>query len=193
MGMYKHIREAWKSPRKNILKDQLRDRVIQWRREPATVRVEKPTRLDRARSLGYRAKQGIIVIRQRVIRGGRQSPSGVKGRRSKRQSRKKDLNVSYQTVAEQRVASKHPNCEVLNSYYVAQDGRHYWYEVILVDKNSPGIKKDKVLSWITKVKHTNRVYRGLTSSAKKSRALNKKGKGAEKARPSQKANKNRLK
>ena len=94
MSLYKYIREAWKSPKKNILKDQLKDRLIQWRREPATVRVAKPTRLDRARSLGYKAKQGILVIRQRVLRGGRQRPKPAGGRRSKRQSRRKDVAVS---------------------------------------------------------------------------------------------------
>jgi large subunit ribosomal protein L15e len=133
------------------------------------------------------------VIRQRVNRGGKQKAGNIKGRRSKRMSRKKTLNISYQSIAEQRVADKHPNCEVLNSYYLAEDGRYYWYEVILIDKNHPSIKKDKSLRWITKVKHTNRVYRGKTSAAKSSRGLRKKGKGAEKARPSRKARGNRLK
>ena len=192
MGMYKYIREAWKSPKKIILKS-IKDRLVEWRKQPTTLRISKPTRLDRARSLGYRAKQGIIVVRQRVLRGGRQRPQIRSGRRSKRFSRRKDVNVSYQSIAERRVAVKYPNCEVLNSYYVAEDGRHYWYEIILVDKNHPAIKKDKTLMWITKVKHTNRVQRGLTSSQKKSRGLRHKGKGAEKVRPSQKSRGNRLK
>ncbi|MFT4304074.1 MAG: 50S ribosomal protein L15e [Candidatus Woesearchaeota archaeon] len=193
MGLYKYLRESWKSPRKNILKTDLKERLIQWRKEPVTVRVERPTRLDKARSLGYRAKQGIIIVRQRVVRGGRMTEKPAGGRRSKRMSRRKDLTVSYQTIAETRVADKYLNCEVLNSYYVAQDGKYYWYEIILVDKNHPAIRKDKTLSWISTTKHTNRTYRGLTSSAKKSRALRNKGKGAEKARPTQKAHGNRLK
>lgn len=193
MGMYKYLREAWKSPKKGILKQNFKERLVEWRKQPATTRIARPTRLDRARSLGYRAKEGIIVVRQRVLRGGRQTQKVTGGRRSKRQSRKKNLNVSYQTVAETRTADKYPNCEVLNSYYAAQDGKYYWYEIILVDVNQPAIKKDKSLKWLTKVKHTNRAYRGLTSAQKKSRGLRKKGKGAEKARPSQKARGNRLK
>ncbi|MCB9359496.1 50S ribosomal protein L15e [Candidatus Woesearchaeota archaeon] len=193
MGMYKYIREAWKTPKKTLLKDSFKETLIQWRKQPATVKVERPTRLDKARSLGYRAKQGILVVRQRLLRGGRQNPKGIKGRRSKRMSRRKDLNLSYQTIAETRVADKYLNCEVLNSYYVGQDGKHYWYEVILVDKNHPAIRNDKTLSWITSTKHTNRVYRGLSAAAKKSRGLQNKGKGAEKIRPTQKANKNRMK
>lgn len=193
MGMYKYIREAWKSPKQNILKENLRTRVADWKDEPATIRIERPTRLDRARSLGYRAKQGIIVVRQRVERGGRQRPRPNGGRRSKRATQRKDVNISYQSVAEQRTADKYPNCEVLNSYYVAEDGQYYWYEVILVDKNHPAIKSDNQLRWITTVKHTNRVFRGLTSAAKRSRGLYHKGKGAEKVRPSQAANDNRIK
>lgn len=193
MGLYKYLREAWKSPRKNILKNSMRSSVIEWRKQPATVRVLKPTRLDKARSLGYRAKQGIIVVRQKVSRGGRMTEQVAGGRRSKRQSRKKDLNLSYQTVAETRVANKFTNCEVLNSYYVAEDGHYYWYEVILVDKAHPAMKKDKVLNWITKPSANQRAKRGLTSSAKKSRGLRNKGIGAEKVRPTQKANGNRMK
>lgn len=193
MGLYKYLKEAWKSPRKNILKGSMRPSVIEWRKQPSTVRILRPTRLDKARSLGYRAKQGILVVRQKVLRGGRMTEQVAGGRRSKRQSRRKDLNLSYQTIAEQRVASKFTNCEVLNSYYVAEDGRHYWYEVIIVDKAHPAIKKDKVLSWITKPKANQRVKRGLTSSAKKSRGLRNKGIGSEKTRPSQAANGNRLK
>ena len=71
MGMYQHIREAWKNPN-DVLKKLQHERTIKWRTEPVTVRVERPTRLDRARSLGYKAKQGFIVVRQRVDRGGRQ-------------------------------------------------------------------------------------------------------------------------
>jgi large subunit ribosomal protein L15e len=193
MGLYKYLREAWKSPRKNILKESMRERLIEWRKQPSTVRILKPTRLDKARSVGYRAKQGIIVVRQRVSRGGRMRERHIKGRRSKRMSNRLDLNLSYQTVAEQRAEKKYPNCEVLNSYYVAQDGKSFWYEVILVDKDHPAIRKDKTLKWIADPKHTRRVTRGLTSSAKKSRGLRNKGKGAEKIRPTQKAHGNRMK
>ena len=35
-------------------------------------------RIDRARSLGYKPKQGVIIVRQRVIRGGRMRPD-IKG------------------------------------------------------------------------------------------------------------------
>ncbi len=168
MGMYKYVRDLWKDPKKNM-PELWRARLIQWRKGDATVRLEKPTRIDRARSLGYKAKTGYIVVRQRVIRGGHKRPKIRKGRRPKRYHQNKNLDLSYQTIAERRADMKYPNCEVLNSYWVAEDGRYYWYEVILVDTAHPVIKADKNINWITKNKQKGRIHRGLTSSAKKSR------------------------
>ncbi len=179
MGMYKYVRDLWKKPKKNLGEVQ-KNRLILWRKQPVTVRIKKPTRIDRARSLGYKAKQGFILIRQRVGRGGRMKPKTAGGRRPKRSSRNKVVKKSYQWVAEERAVKKYSNCEVLNSYYVGEDGKHYWYEVILLDREHPNIKKDMVLKRI--VKQKGRVHRGLTSTGKKTRGLRKKGKGAEKVR-----------
>lgn len=186
MGMYQYIQEAWKSQGKE-LESLWHQRIIQWRQEPTTIRLEKPTRLDRARSLGYKAKPGFIILRQRVNRGGRQRPQIRHPRRPKAMSRRKDLSMNYQTVAEQRAAKKYPNCEVLNSYYVAEDGLYYWYEVILVDRANPSIIVDKHINWIANNKQSGRVFRGLTSAGKRGRGLLNKGKGAEKIRPSLRA------
>lgn len=190
MAVYKYIRNLWKKP-KESMKELSKERLIAWRREGTTVRLERPTRLDRARSLGYKAKQGYLIVRQRVSKGGRMRANTMGGRRPKHNRRKKIVGLSYQTIAEQRAAKKYTNCEVLNSYWVAQDGKSYWYEVILVDNSHPVIKKDKNIQWITN--HKNRVTRGKTSSARKTRGLRNKGKGAEKVRPSQRANKRRAK
>jgi len=183
MGMYKQIRELWKNPRDN-LGSVWKERIYKWRREDTTVRIDRPTRLDKARSLGYRAKQGILIVRQRVIRGGRQRPTIRKGRRSKHFGQRKTVKKSYQWISEERAAKKYPNCEVLNSYYAGEDGRYFWYEVILVDKSHPQIRADPILKWMADPKHTRRVFRGLTSAARKSRGLRGKGKGSEKIRPS---------
>jgi len=165
--MYKYLRNIWakKSPE---FYEILKNRLIEWRKEPATVRIERPTRLDRARSIGYRAKPGFVVVRQRVLRGGRLKPQIRAGRRPKHMGRKKVLNMSYQYVAEQRAVSKFPNLEVLNSYYLAKDGRHYWYEIIMVDRNHPAIKSDEKIAWITSDKNKRRVFRGLTHAARSS-------------------------
>ena len=124
----------------------LRERAIVWRKEEAATRIERPSRLLRARRLGYKAKQGIVVIRMRVGTGGmrRQRPRG--GRRPKHLGEtriKQDDNMK--TVANRRVLEKYPNMKLLGSYFLYKDGKHYWYEVILADPSHPSIVNDKEL------------------------------------------------
>jgi len=64
------LEKAWNLLRESFVKDLMWERVMRWRKQPAMVRVEKPTRLGRARKLGYKAKQGFVVARVRVRRGG---------------------------------------------------------------------------------------------------------------------------
>ncbi len=125
---------------------EIRDRVIQWRKQNAVTRIDKPSRIQRARRLGYKAKQGIIVIRMRVGTGGmrRQRPRG--GRRPKHLGVTRiKADVSMKQVAENRVLEKYPNMKLLGSYFVYKDGMHYWFEVILADPSHPSIAKDKEL------------------------------------------------
>jgi len=190
MGLYKAISDIWKRP-KDGLESLWQKRQIQWRKEPTILKIEKPTRIDRARSLGYKAKEGYIVARVRVSRGGRQRPLIKKGRRSKHRRRTKIVDKSYQWIAEEKAQKRFTNLEVLNSYSVGKDGIHFWFEIILVDPYHPVIKADKKINWICQRSHTNRVLRGKTSAGRRSRGLIYKGKGAEKLRPSLKANKNR--
>jgi large subunit ribosomal protein L15e len=192
MGLYKYIRQAWKDPKKG-LGEIWTKRLVEWRTEPVTVRIEHPTRLDRARALGYKAKPGFILVRQRIDRGGRMRPQIRKGRKSSKKRQKMVLEMNYQQIAERRAALKFANCEVLNSYEVGKDGTHFWYEIIFVDKSSPSILADKHIAWIANPANTRRVFRGMTSSGRKSRGLRNKGKGAEKVRPSLNANSGRAK
>jgi len=185
---YKYIAEAWSKPEKSFVDELMRQRLIEWRRQPAITRVEKPTRLDRARKLGYKAKQGFIIVRVRVRRGGLRKQRPKSGRRPKRMGVKKFKPAkSLRLIAEERAARKFPNLEVLNSYWVGEDGRSKWFEVIIVDPHHPAIKADEDVNWITQKQHKKRVFRGLTSAGKKVRGLRLKGRGAEKFRPSKKA------
>ena len=185
---YKYIAEAWSKPEKSYVDELMRQRLIRWRRQPAIVRIEKPTRIDRARKLGYKAKQGFIMVRVRVRRGGLRKQRPRSGRRPKRMGVKKFKPAkSLRLIAEERAARKFPNMEVLNSYWVGEDGRSKWFEVVMVDPNHPAIKADKDVNWICENQHHRRVFRGLTSAGKKVRGLRNKGRGAEKARPSKKA------
>ncbi len=169
-GFYHYIQQAWKKPDVALL----RKRMIEWRASPVFTKVEKPLRLDRARALGYKDKQGIIVVRVRVRRGGHKRPRPNKGRRSARMHTNKNLRMNYQGIAEQRVARKYINMEVLNSYQVGKDGMNYFYEVILVDPERREIQTDKNLNWVCTRKSKNRALRGLTSASHKSRGLRSK-------------------
>lgn len=179
---YKRLKTLWKKPGKE-LKSAWHDRLINWRKANSVVRIQRPTRLDRARTLGYRAKQGIILARVRILRGGRRRRGSLKtGRRSKAARSRKVLDINYQAVAERRANRFFKNCEVLNAYPVGKDGKYAFYEIILIDRDHPQILNDKKLKNLAEKK--GRVYRGLTSAGRKSRGLRNKGKGAEKLRPS---------
>jgi len=193
-SMYRHMEEAWKKPSEGVVKELFNERKLEWRRENTVTRIEHPTRLDRARRLGYRAKQGFVVVRTRVRRGGLRKHAIKKGRRAKRRGVAKiTMGKSIQRIAEERAIKHYPNLEVLNSYWVGQDGRHKWYEVIMVDPYHPVIQKDPKINWVCGVANKRRVYRGLTSAGKRGRGLHQKGKGVEKHRPSIRANRRRAK
>jgi large subunit ribosomal protein L15e len=182
---YKYIAEAWAKPEKSFVDELMRQRLIVWRRQPVIIRVERPTRLDRARKLGYRAKQGFVVARVRVRRSGFRKQRPKAGRRPKRMGVKKfKLSKSMRLIAEERVARKFPNLEVLNSYWVGEDGVSKWFEVVLVDPHHPAIMADRVINWIGQKQHHRRVFRSLTSAGKKVRSLRRRGRGAERFRPS---------
>ncbi len=185
MAIYGYIADAWKRPEESMVKPLLRQRLPVWGKEGAVVRVERPLRLDRARALGYKAKQGIIVVRSRIRRGGRRKIRPNAGRKpSKMGVKKYTAKKSLQWLAEERAARSYPNLEVLNSYWVGEDGRYKYYEVLMYDPEHPAIRADKDLRRLTEKHHRARVFRGLTSAGKRSRGLRRKGKGAEKIRPS---------
>ncbi len=185
---YKYIAKAWKKPEASFVKDLMWHRVMEWRRQPTVYRIEKPTRLDRARKLGYKAKQGFVVVRVRVRRGGLRKTRPKAGRRPKRMGVIKFKPAkSLKLIAEERAARNFPNLETLNSYWVWEDGRYKWFEVVMVDPSHPAVQSDKDINWVCDKAHRGRVFRGLTSAGKKVRGLHHKGRGAEKARPSRRA------
>lgn len=185
---YKYIAEAWSKPEKSFVHQVMHQRLIEWRQQPVITRIERPTRIDKARKLGYKAKQGFVMVRVRVRRGGMRKVRPKAGRRPKRMGVKKfKPGKSIRLIGEERTQRKFPNLEVLNSYWVGEDGRSKWFEVLLVDPNHPVIKADSDINWICEKQHYKRVFRSLTSAGKKVRGLRGKGKGSEKVRPSRKA------
>jgi large subunit ribosomal protein L15e len=167
--------------------DSYKSRILEWRgNERAVIKLEKPTNPARARTLGYKAKKGFVIALSKVKKGGRHKSRPTSGRRPKRMGVKKyTAKKSLQWTAEERAQRHFKNLEVLNSYWVGDDGVKEYYEVIFVDLNAPELAKDPALKHLRAQK--GRVYRGLTSAGKKSRGLstNKgKGKGTERNRPS---------
>ncbi len=57
-----------------MLRFLLRVRCWEFRQLPSLCRVTRPSRPDKARRLGYKAKQGFVIYRVRVRRGGRKRP-----------------------------------------------------------------------------------------------------------------------
>jgi large subunit ribosomal protein L15e len=191
-SFYSHIRDAWRDPDDGKLAELQWQRKQEWRDQGAIVRVERPTRLDRARELGYKAKQGVVVARVSVRKGTARKKRFTAGRRSKRQGvnrigRRKNI----QRIAEERASRKYRNLRVLNSYWVGEDGSQKWHEVILLDPEHPAIENDDDLNWICEDAHSGRAFRGKTSAGQSNRGLQQRGKGTESTRPSTNAGQNR--
>ncbi|MDO8516710.1 MAG: 50S ribosomal protein L15e [Nanoarchaeota archaeon] len=165
-GIYYYLSKAWRTPDPETQ----RKRMVEWRASDAIVKVEKPLKLQKARMLGYKAKKGIIVVRVKLLRGGRKRPRPRKGRRSKRMSVRKTLQMNYRGVAEQRAARRYRNMEVINSYFVGKDGMYYFFEVILADRDSPDLKNDRQFSYLSKSTR-GKAFRGTTSAGVRSRGL----------------------
>ena len=191
MGYYKYIGDIYKRIKKNYsdpgteIRGLMLERKKEWRKGNAIVRVENPTRIDKARKYGYKAKQGFVIVRVRVKKGsvGRPTPKSGRGPKKAGTVRIK-RSKNKQRIAEERAQKKFMNLEVLGSYWLWEDGQYKWYEIVMVDPDNPVIKKDKDVGWICEKQHKKRVFRGLTPAGKKGRGLRNKGKGAEKVRPS---------
>jgi large subunit ribosomal protein L15e len=190
MGAYKYLQELGKKKQSDVLRFLQRIRRWEYRQFNAVHRCTRPTRPDKARRLGYKAKQGFVIYRVRVRRGGRKRPvrkgivygkptnQGVKGLNAKRNLR---------SVAEERVGRRCGNLRVLNSYWVNQDATFKWFEVILVDPQHKAITRDPRINWICQNTMKHRELRGLTAAGKKYRGLQGKGHRYRKARPSRAA------
>lgn len=63
MGAYKYIQELYRKKQSDVLRFLLRVRVWQYRQLTKLHRAPRPSRPDKARRLGYRAKQGTVFIK----------------------------------------------------------------------------------------------------------------------------------
>jgi large subunit ribosomal protein L15e len=181
MNAYKHMLESFQSGYKER-SSLLKGRIIVWRRESPVQKIEKPTNVARARELGYKAKQGVVMARVRVGRGLSKRRKIKAGRKPSKSGMFYAYRKSLQAMAEERAAKKFSNCEVLNSYYVGEDGEYKFFEVILLDAAHPAILNDPVYASVATQR--GRADRGITSMGRKHRGLLHKGFGTNQGRPS---------
>ncbi|CAJ1332747.1 unnamed protein product [Effrenium voratum] len=190
MGAYKYLEEMWRKKQSDVMRFLARLRNWEFRQLPAVHRCSRPTRPDKARKVGYKAKQGYCVYRVRVKRGDRKKRVAkgiVYGKPVNQGINKWKAVRNLRSIAEERVGRKCGSLRVLNSYWVAQDAVHKWYEVVMVDPFHKCIRDDPRINWICKPVMKHRELRGLTAAGRKARGLLKKGKRANKQRPSSRA------
>ena len=170
MGIYRYIRNTFIGEYKT--RDEIyKNRLQRWRKEPVISLIEKPTNIASARNLGYKAKEGYYVVRVRTKKGKRARKKPRGGRKPGKNYKYKAPGHSYQVIAEQKASRRFPQWEVLNSYWVGEDGKNKFYEVIMIDPEAKGV---------IELKRKGRAFRGLTSAGRKSRGMRSKGRLAKK-------------
>ena len=154
--MYKYMKKAFQKEYKER-SEILRRRISDWRKLGTVARIERPTNLVRARELGFKAKEGYFMARVAVGRGQRKRPHPWGGRKPAKNVAYLSPGKSLQRSAEEKAARVFRNLEVVNSYWVGQDGTKKYFEVILADRALlPGMPR-------------GRAFRGLTSAGKQGR------------------------
>ncbi|PIA51794.1 hypothetical protein AQUCO_01100575v1 [Aquilegia coerulea] len=134
MGAYKYVSELWRKKQSDVMRFLQRVRCWEYRQLPSIVRVTRPTRPDKARRLGYKAKQGYVVYRVRVRRGGRKRPVPkgiVYGKPTNQGITQLKFQRNKRSVAEERAGRKLGGLKVLNSYWINEDSPYkslklYW-------------------------------------------------------------------
>jgi len=181
------LEELWKKKQSDVLRFLQRIRCWELRQLTAVHRATRSTRPDKARRLGYKAKQGYVIYRCRVRRGGRKRPVSkgiVYGKPKTQGIMHLKFERNLRSKAEERVGRRCGNLRLLNSYWINQDATYKYFEVILVDPNHAAIRRDPRINWIVRPVHKHRELRGLTATGRKSRGLQVKGGKATRVRPS---------
>ena len=175
MSFAQILREIHRKRQSDVMRYLTRLMVVEARQRDVVHRKERPTFLERARKLGYKAKQGYFVYNVRIKKG-----DAVRTRYHNGNTRGKCVNagihqikpsLNHQNMAEQLVGKKCGNARVLNSYVVGQDYMYKYFEVILVDPFHNAIRNDPKINWVCNAVHKHRECRGLTSAGRKSRGL----------------------
>lgn len=190
MGAFRYVTELWNKKQSDVMRFLLRIRAWEYRQQNILVRVPHPTRPYKARMLGYKSKAGYVIYRQRIARGGRRKhirKSHNVGKPASAGITKLKPKMGLRAIAELKAGKRLGSLRLLNSYWVNEDGKFKWYEMIFIDPFHQKIREDPRINWICAAKHKHRECRGKTSAGKMSRGLRHKGANAHKKRPSRAA------
>merc|ERR1711981_1402360 len=139
MGALKYVEELQKRKQSDVLRFLLRVRCWELRQLNVVHRASRPSRPDKAHRLGYKCKQGYVIYRVRVRRGGRKRPvpkGATYGKPVHHGVNQIKFARSLQSVAEERAGRHCGALRVLNSYWVGEDSTYKFFEVILVDPST---------------------------------------------------------
>merc|ERR1711935_329983 len=173
MGAYKYMQELYRKKQCDVMRFLQRVRCWQYRQLSTIHRASRPTRPDKARRLGYKAKQGYDIYRISMRRGGRKRPvaKGCPYGKPKPSGpvnqQKPERNL--QSIAEERVGRRLKGLRVLNSYWVGQDSTYKYFEVIMIAPHHKAIARDPKVNWMCRPVMKHRELRGLTAAGKRSR------------------------
>merc|ERR1712168_1398930 len=176
-GAYKDVSELYRKKQSDLLRFLFRIRCRQLRHLAAIHRASRPTRPDKARRLGYKNKQGFVIYRIAMRRGGRKRPvaKGCPYGKPKTSGAVKQQKPerNLQSIAEERAGRRLKGLRVLNSYWVAADSTFKYFEIIMVDPFHKAIRRDPKINWMCNPVQKHRELRGLTASGKSSRGIGK--------------------
>lgn len=170
------LREIHRKKQSEVMKYMLRLAIVDARQRDPVFRRERPLFLERARTLGYKAKQGFVIYSARIKKGCPPRPyhnGNTHGKCKNAGIYQIKSTMKHQTKAEMLAGAKCTNLRVLNSYEYGSDYMYNYYDVILVDPNHNAIRNSPTINWICNPVHSRRECRGLTSAGKKSRGLGK--------------------
>ena len=184
-SMYAYVREAWKKPAETGVKELQWQRMQEWRREGSVVRLEHPTRIDRARNLGYKAKQGIAVVRV-TYKAGRAAEIPVRPRPAVCPDGEEPHHPGEKSSANCRGTgfreiSRTWKCSTPTG--LARTGSRSGSRLSLWTATTRPFRPTRPLL-AAKPAHRGRAERGKTSAGGKGRGMMTRGRGTEKTRPS---------
>ena len=118
-----------------LYKDDKRKKEIlqEVRNQPILQRIERPTKLAKAKTIGYKAKKGYIIVRVRVSKGDFRRPRANHARRPSKSGLYYKLAVSREDIARNRALRVYKNMDVIGSYFLIEDGNNKWFEVVMAD------------------------------------------------------------